>query len=188
MKKTPLILLLVTATVLAVASCSSDNDNDWESTYAEWRQKNEVWLAEQQARVNADGTPYYQSVVPAWDPSTFVLIHYFNDRELTKDNLSPLSTSTVDTRYIVHYCNDVPLDSSYTLTANGPGVFRTQLNRVIQGWTIAMETMHVGDTAEIVIPYQAAYGVSLTSSVPPYSNLRFNVRLVDIPYYETNPK
>ncbi|MDE7125880.1 MAG: FKBP-type peptidyl-prolyl cis-trans isomerase [Muribaculaceae bacterium] len=47
--------------------------------------------------------------------------------------------------------------------------------------------MRVGDTAEVLIPYSMAYGMSGSGSIPPYSNLRFNVRLVDIVNYETRP-
>lgn len=187
MNKLPLIALIA-AVILALApACKTDDENIYE-TYREWREANENWLNEQKVRTNADGTPYYETVVPSWNTGAYVLIHYFNDRTLTAGNLSPLSTSTIDTRYIVHYYNDVPLDSSYNQTSPAQGIFQTQLNAVIEGWTIAFETMHVGDTAEIIIPYESAYGTNLTTGVPPYSNLRFNARLVDIPYYETSPK
>lgn len=187
MNKLPLISLLVAIVLALIPACKSD-DNDLYNSYKEWLEANENWLNEQKARKNADGTPYYETVVPSWNPGAYVLIHYFNDRSLTADNLSPLSTSTIDTRYIGHYYNDVPFDSSYNQVTPAPGVFRTQLTEVIEGWTIAFETMHVGDTAEIIIPYESAYGVSLTTGIAPYSNLRFNTRLIDIPYYETSSK
>ena len=44
--------------------------------------------------------------------------------------------------------------------------------------------MHVGDTAEIIVPYNVAYGVSYTGTILPYSSLRFNLRLDDIYKYE----
>ena len=50
-----------------------------------------------------------------------------------------------------------------------------------------MMNMHVGDTVQILIPYQSAYGSSSSGSVLPYSALRFNVRLEDIPDYEIRP-
>ena len=74
------------------------------------------------------------------------------------------------------------------MTTNGPGIFRTQLTSVIPGWVIAMEDMRVGDTAEVLVPYQQGYGTSTTSGILPYSALKFNVRLVDIVDYEKNPK
>lgn len=189
MKRLPIIISLITVVTLAVmSSCNSDDNNEIYSLYEEWRDNNEAWIAEQQARTNPDGTPYFETIVPEWNPGTYVLIHYFNDRSETEGNLSPLYTSTIDTRYILHYYNDVAVDSSYNITSPAKGIFRTKLSDVIEGWAIAFETMHVGDTAEIVVPYQSAYGVSTSSSIPPYSNLRFNVRLVDIPYYEVSPE
>ena len=77
----------------------------WEE-YAQWRESNEAWLKEQQALKNPDGTPYYKVIVPDWNPGSFVLIHYFNDRSETEGNLSPLYTSTIDTRYTLYLYND----------------------------------------------------------------------------------
>ncbi len=185
MKKLPLYLLLIALGAALAVSCSKDDNNTLWSAYAEWRKTNTTWLMEKQAMKNPDGSPYYEILVPDWDPSAYVLIHYFNDRTLTEGNLSPLSTSTIDARYIGYLCNDVAFDSSSTQTYYGPGIFRTELNRTISGWIIAFETMRVGDTAEIVIPYEQAYGTSTSSAtIPPFSNLRFNVRLVDIAGYE----
>lgn len=185
MKKFPVFLVLALGFAVGLLpSCSDDDDNSADSSYTEWRETNIAWMMEQQAKKNPDGSNYYDLVVPAWYPSGYVLIHYFNDRSLTQDNLSPLLTSTVDVRYKGYLCNEVAFDSSSLMTTYGPGIFRTKLNEVITGWGIAFANMHVGDTAEIIIPYQQAYGTSVTSAIPPYSNLRFNVRLVDIPAYE----
>lgn len=177
-------LLILAATFLP--SCS-DDDNDTATVYAEWREANDAWLLEQQMRTDDAGNLYFKQVVPQWDPSAYVLIHYFNDRTETEGNLSPMLTSSIDTRYYVTYYDGTPLDSSYRMTTYGPGIFRTQLDEVITGWTIAFEDMRVGDTAEVIIPYQQAYGVSTSSNVPPYTNLKYNVKLVDIVAYEKNP-
>ena len=184
MKKLPLYLLLFAIGVTFLASCHKDESSTLWEAYSDWRKTNTSWLIEQQSRKNPDGSPYYELVVPDWDPSAYVLIHYFNDRKFTEGNLSPLLTSTIDTRYKGYLCNDIAFDSSTLQTAYGPGIFRTKLDGVITGWTIAFETMRVGDTAEIVIPYEQAYGTSTSSAIPPFSNLRFNVRLVDIAAYE----
>ncbi len=172
----------------AVPACSDDDTSTLNEAYKDWREKNADWLKEQQARTNPDGTPYFKSIIPDWDPSAYVLIHYFNDRAETEGNLTPLYTSTVDTRYHLSYYEGTAIDSSSLMTTNGPGIFRTQLTSVIPGWVIAMEDMRVGDTAEVLVPYQQGYGTSTTSGILPYSALKFNVRLVDIVDYEKNPK
>lgn len=171
---------------LASVSCGDDVKTTWEE-YAEWRESNEQWLTEQAARTNADGTPYYKKVSPDWNPGAYVLIHYFNNRSETEGNLSPLYTSTIDTRYFLHLYNGTACDSSVLSTDPAPGIFRTRLNETVQGWAMALSDMRCGDTAEVILPYGVAYGSQNLGTIPPYSNLRFNIRLVDIPYYEAPP-
>lgn len=180
------LLGIIAITIIALAACNSSDSDYWED-YAEWREANDQWLAEQQARTNADGTPYFTTIVPEWNPSSFILIHYFNDRSETEGNLSPLFTSTVDTRYYLHLYDGTVADSSSALTTNGPGIFRTKVNSVIQGWSAALTDMRCGDTAEVIIPYALGYGSTNMDPVLPYSNLQFHMSLVDIPYYELAP-
>lgn len=184
MKK--LLFIALTAALLGgVVACNDDEDKDnWEH-YKDWREHNDAWLQEQAARKNPDGTPYYTQLVPSWNPGAYVLIHYFNDRSLTEGNLSPLYTSTVDVRYVGRDCEGVGFDSSYYVNSYGrPGVQRFKCNSLIQGWSIALQDMRVGDTCEIIVPYGAGYGSSVSGTIKPYSNLRFNMRLEDIYRYE----
>lgn len=181
------LLIAIFAVGLALCACNTNDKDTWD-TYTDWRNLNNEWLKEQQTRVDSDGTPYYKMVLPSWNPGAFVLVHYFNDRALTEGNLSPLYTSTVDTRYYLHLYDGTPVDSSVTSSAGGvKGVYRAQLNNLVQGWAIAMSDMRCGDTAEVIIPYGVAYGAQENGHIKPYSNLRFNIRLVDIPYYEVKP-
>lgn len=181
MKSLPKLLLIVIVAV--IAGCSVGNDsNTWEE-YADWRKANDAWLESK-----LEQTSYYRKVVPNWDPTAFVLIHYFNDRTKTMNNLSALATSTVDVKYHGRLYNDEPFDSSYRQTTYGDSIFRTKANAVIVGWTIALEDMRVGDTCEVIVPYRQAYGANSTTAIPPYSNLVFGIKLVDIPNYETSSK
>lgn len=184
MKK--LVFLLAVAAALMCA-CNNDDDQTWDE-YMDWRDKNNAWFESLKAKTNPDGTFYYESVTPSWSPNTPVLIHYFNDRSETEGKLSPLYTSTVDVRYMLHLYDGTPADSSTNVTDYGaPGIFRARLDEMILGWGIALPQMRCGDTAEIVVPYAAAYGTQSLGVIKPFSNLRFNVRLVDIPHYESIP-
>ena len=157
MKKLPLLFIFAIASIIVV-SCSPGEDSAWDE-YEDWRITNETWFAEQQNRTDADGSKYYTALVPAWDTSQCVLIHYLY--------------------------NDVPFDSSYTNTAAyGDSLYRTQCNQVIQGWTVALENMRVGDSCEVVIPYTMAYGAQSSGLIKPYSALKFHIKLVDIPFYQ----
>lgn len=186
MKKLPILLILLSSLTALFVACGGD-DSDYEAL-VEWKKRNTDWLVEQQARKNSDGTPYYEMIVPNWDPSSFVLIHFFNERNTDPDLLKPLYTSTVDVRYHLSLYNGVACDSSTLLTENGPGVYRAQLNNLIDGWAAGVCEMNVGDSAEIIIPYALGYGSSSTGSIPAYSNLKFNIRLVDIYRYEASPE
>lgn len=158
-----------------ITSCDDDNKTNWEK-YATWREFNEKWMAEQVALKNSDGTPYYTTVVAPWDPEAFVLVHYFGERH--PENLKPLYTSTVSVNYQLHLADSTKMDqgTNYTSTLNS--------SSLISGWSLAVMQLNVGDSAEFVIPYSQGYGVSGTSTIAPYSNLRFNIRLVDIDSYQ----
>lgn len=173
----------IAVTLLFSLAAACVGDSDWEK-YEDWRTANNDWYQEQLSLTNPDGTKFYTELTPAWYPNSGVLIHYFNDRKLTEGNLSPLENSTVDMIYIGRYYNDVPFDSSYTQTAYGDSIFRTTPADVIDGWQIALNDMRIGDSCRIVVPFQQAYGTSGYNSIPPYSVLQFDMKLVAIPAYE----
>lgn len=59
--------------------------------------------------------------------------------------------------------------------------FSQQLGKnIINGWTIALENMHVGDTWRIYIPYYLGYGITSYDAVPAYSALTFTIKLKEI--------
>lgn len=184
----PVIFACAAAMAFITTGCGDTDENAYDlSLYTAWRAENDAWLKEMQARKNADGTPYYTTVIPAWNPQAFVLMHFYNDRSLTAGNLVPLYNSTVDVRYNAYTCDGERFDSSTLINSYGKlGIARFECNNTIQGWSIAMEQMHVGDTAEVIIPYNVGYGTQLSASLKPFSNLRFQIRLEDIYAYERN--
>ncbi len=189
MKKFPIILSLGVFLACAVSCGTGGDDSDTWDDYKDWREANEAWLDEQAAITNADGSAYYERVAPDWNPSAYVLMHWFNDRSLTAGNLKPYSTSTVDVKYYGRLYNDEPFDSSYAQTSYGDSIYRTQLSNVITGWMIAVTQMSVGDSVEVLIPYQQGYNASSSGVIKPYSALKFGIKLVDIPYLEIpNPE
>lgn len=169
------------ALLSGLAACH--HDTTW-SDYSEWRQTNDKWLELQGTLLDEKGDLFYTRVVPEWNKSAYIYMHFFNDRSLTEGNLSPLYSSTVSVKYIGRLYNDEPFDSSFL---NVDSLFTSTLPGLITGWTIALEKMRVGDSARIVVPYQQAYGTTTTGSILPYSALQFDIKLVDIPYYELKP-
>lgn len=187
MIKTRILLPLIAMAIMAVTliACNDKDENTWDD-YKEWRDLNDAFFKEQQFKI-VDGANYYQTLTPAWNTSAQILIRYFNDRKLTEGNLSPLLNSTVDVKYIGRLYNGEPFDSSYTMTLNGDSIYRTAVNSLIEGWTIALQEMRVGDSVQVVIPYSLGYGSKTTGVIKPYSTLVFDIKLVDIPYYEVRP-
>ncbi len=56
------------------------------------------------------------------------------------------------------------------------------LNQVIAGWTKGVPGMKVGGTRRLVIPSNLAYGSARASaSIPPNSDLVFDIELVSLP-------
>lgn len=176
------LALLVALPILNACGDDDDNGND----YTEWSNRNASWLDSLADLRNPDGTAMYTRRTAPWDANSYILIRYIGERH--PENLRPLYTSTVDVRYRLSLCNGLAVDSSTNLTSPAPGIFRTSLNgNLISGWPIAVTDMHVGDSCEVIIPFGLGYGISGSGIIPPYSNLRFNIRLVDIPFYEVRP-
>jgi len=74
--------------------------------------------------------------------------------------------------------------SQLTLGVNGTDTYKTSSGTTskttastIDGMTMALMEMHIGDRWEVYIPYQLGYGTSASSSIPAYSTLIFDMTL-----------
>lgn len=89
----------------------------------------------------------------------------------------PTEKDKVKVNYEGRLIDGTVFDSSYK--RNKPSTF--QCNKVIKGWTEALQKMPVGSKWEIYIPYELAYGDRETGAlIKPYSTLIFEVELLDI--------
>lgn len=164
--------------IMMLDSCLGKSTYD---EYKDWRESNDEWYEKQKT------SGQYTLLTASWDPSATTLIRWHNDTSLTKNNLKPLLTSTIDVKYQLKLYNDTVVDSSYDNTVPRDSVYRTTLNQNVEGWMIALTRMHVGDSCTVIVPYHQGYGSSKMSSVlVPYSMLIFDVKLVDIYKYKTN--
>ena len=163
---------------LNLTSCDDANDTTWE-IYRDWREYNQNWLIEQMTLTNPDGTQFYREITMPTDPQAKIYMHNIGD--IHSENLTPLYTSTTTVNYTLKMANDSIVDQA--------AGFVSQLNSsgLISGWGLAIMQLHVGDSAQFILPYNVAYGSSGSTLMPPYSNLQFNIRLVDIDGYEIRP-
>lgn len=88
----------------------------------------------------------------------------------------PRANNVVTVHYKGSLINGKVFDNSWE--RGYPEAFR--LNDLILGWQIALTQMHVGDHWIVYIPYEAGYGTRGSGSIPGYSTLIFEMKLVAI--------
>ena len=89
----------------------------------------------------------------------------------------PSATDTVVTHYHGSLIDGTVFDSS--VERNSPATF--PVNRVIAGWTEALQLMSVGSKWRLVIPPDLGYGErGAGASIPPNATLVFEVELLEI--------
>lgn len=88
----------------------------------------------------------------------------------------PTAENEVQVHYKGTFIEGTEFDSSY---ARGePATF--PLKGVIPGWTEGVALMKEGETYELVIPYQLAYGIAGRGPIPPRQTLVFQVELLKV--------
>ena len=89
----------------------------------------------------------------------------------------PTAESTISAHYHGTLIDGTVFDSS--VERGQPAEF--PVNRVIPGWTEALQMMPVGSKWRLYIPHNLAYGPQGSSgAIPPYSALVFEVELLEI--------
>jgi FKBP-type peptidyl-prolyl cis-trans isomerase FklB len=90
---------------------------------------------------------------------------------------SPKATDTVTVNYRGTHIDGTEFDSSFK--RNNPASFR--VNRVISGWTEALQLMKEGAKWELFIPAKLAYGErGAGNGIPPNIALIFEVELISV--------
>jgi FKBP-type peptidyl-prolyl cis-trans isomerase FklB len=88
----------------------------------------------------------------------------------------PVATDTVVVNYAGTLINGTEFDNS----AKSGKPIEFPLNRVIKGWTEALQLMPVGSKYKFYIPHNLAYGVNDNGAIPGGSTLIFEVELLQI--------
>ena len=171
MKKLFFAILGLVAAGCILSSCLGSDVED----YQDWREQNDRWLD----TVDKSG---YNKVTATWAPYHEIYMKWYNDRRLTADSLSPLSTSTISVKYELEDIEGNMISTSYK--TNGDSLFTAVVNRNIIGFQMAVMNMNVGDSVSVIIPYTAGYGKNAKGSVRPYTNLVYRIKLVKIPALE----
>jgi FKBP-type peptidyl-prolyl cis-trans isomerase FklB len=94
----------------------------------------------------------------------------------TGTGATPKATDTVVTNYAGTTIDGTEFDSSYK--RNEPAEF--PVDKVIPGWTEALQMMPVGSTWDLAIPANLAYGEDAPPQIGPNSVLLFHIELLAI--------
>ena len=196
MKKSILwVIGLLFSASLAVTSC-----NDTEGVvdpYFNWQERNELYIDSiaQVARANLGNEVGQWKTVHTYkfnpslndlnpDPTDYV---YCRVIEKGTGTVKPIYTDSVTTHYRgkliqLYDGSKVVFDQSFQGELNdeiavpiGFGV-----GSVIEGWTSVLQQMVVGDRWEVHIPWRLGYGAMGSSSIPGYSTLIFDMKLVEV--------
>lgn len=166
-------LSLLSCCLLAMTACNDDVE-DTVSQYLDWNNENVAYFEAAKLETDADGKRVYDVVSPNWDPSSCVLIHYYKRGTGT---VSPYYTSFVKVCYKGQLIDGTVFDATYQSPSNP---MTAKISSLVDGWAVAMEHMHVGDSCRVIIPQNLGYGVQSRGSIKPYSTLIFDIKLMEI--------
>lgn len=160
--KTTISIAFIFGSMLFV-SCKDDSVDQWET----WKKQNADYL-----------TSLKDSVGFVKDTAVFSNGYQFEyyyriDKQADTAKVSPKLNSVVEVGYTGNLINGTTFDSSSSSTF--------PVNYLISGWIFNLLQMKTGEIRTIVIPHQLAYGsAGMSPSIPPYSTLRFQIRLIKI--------
>lgn len=189
-----LYLLVLLAPVGLLSSCS-ESDNE-EEEFPNWKKTNEQYFNNlyAMAKSSADMGDKSWKVIRQWsleestakDPYDYIVV---NVLENGTGSGCPLYTDSVKVHYegrllpSTSYPDGYVFDKSFTGEFNPATALPAKfaVSGMIDGFTTALQYMHIGDHWKVYIPYQLGYGSSASGSIPAYSTLVFDVTLVS--YY-----
>lgn len=189
-----LYLLALLAPVGLLSSCS-ESDNE-EEEFPNWKKTNEQYFNNLyvMAKSSADMGDKSWKVIRQWsleestakDPYDYIVV---NVLENGTGSGCPLYTDSVKVHYegrllpSTSYPDGYVFDKSFTGEFNPATALPAKfaVSGMIDGFTTALQYMHIGDHWKVYIPYQLGYGKTASGSIPAYSTLVFDVTLVS--YY-----
>lgn len=198
-----LFFLLMTALVLS--SCGETDDDASQVEFANWQERNEKAFADTLAYAkkqidagskewkvflnwsleNQTGNKDQNGNVlkPSYNDDDYIVVHVLDEGTGTE---TPLYTDSIkmsyrgrlipSASYKEGYVFDQTFEGNYS-SATALPTSATVNSGWIDGFTTALQNMHVGDRWQVFIPSNLGYGSEVTSGIPAYSLLRFEMAL-----------
>ena len=102
----------------------------------------------------------------------------FFNKSVTTEGAQPQEGQIARIKFAASYLDGTPLGDSEQLGDHYDVVIGE--GKVLKGLEEAVAMMRVGEKARFVLPYTLAYGTNAFGSIPAYSNLVFDVELLDV--------
>lgn len=180
-------ILSVLFTALILASCGKDDAQEAEEfPEGTWRPTNEAYVEAAFSKASQENIliSIYHSPSELATPVNSVTIEKL---ETGSGTVCPIQTDTVRVFYEGRLIPSPSYKDGKVFDSTGfdektciPTKFALGYGNVIEGFTTALQHMHVGDKWRVTIPYQLAYGERSAGKVPAYSTLIFTVKLMGI--------
>jgi len=178
------VILFTIHCSLFIVSCSAEDVTVEE--YPNWQAQNDAKTAEWAANSSYRKIlTYTQDETSAVKNSSYIYVEVLETGPGTE---SPLATDTVRVAYRGRLLPSTTYSEGYVFDQTYLGDFswetmgvapNSTVGAFMQGFATALLNMHIGDRWRVHIPYALMYGAASSSSYPSYSNMIFDVALVD---------
>ncbi|MCD8297792.1 MAG: FKBP-type peptidyl-prolyl cis-trans isomerase [Prevotella sp.] len=189
-----LTLLALLALPLFINSCSENTDTIEE--FPDWQARNDTYFQNiyNIALDNADGNwkvikNYSYEDTIQLEPTKFIAVHVLEEGT---GSGCPMYSDSVYVNYrgrlipSTSYPDGFVFDENYTGDYNPATAYPAEfyVGDLVDGFTTALQYMHIGDIWRVYVPYQLGYGSADYGNVPAYSTLIFDIAL--IAYFRVN--
>lgn len=198
---TTVYMLALLCTLFTMTSCKESDDTVEE--FPNWQATNEAAFrsiyaqaVEKSAAGDASWKVIRQWSMPAepelfpLDPEDHIVVEVLEKGE---GSGCPIYSQAVKCHYqgrllpSTSYKDGMVFDQSFygTFSEATATPSTLQVNGVVDGFSTALQNMHIGDRWRVYIPYQLGYGTTAKDVIPAYSTLVFEIRLVGYGELET---
>jgi FKBP-type peptidyl-prolyl cis-trans isomerase len=128
--------------------------------------------------LKADSEKAFFEYLKANNITDYTASGLFFNKSLATDGAKPQKGQIARIKFEASYLDGTPLGDSEQLGDHYDIVVGE--GKVLKGLEEGVAMMRVGEKARFVLPYTLAYGANTYGTIPAYSNLVFNVELLDV--------
>ncbi len=190
-----LYLFVMLLSVMGLASCSENDDTEEE--YPNWQVTNTKYfsnLKDSVSKLVAAGDTAEWNIYKIWSQTDYkagdksdsvIIVHKLKNGT---GSGCPIYTDSVRVHYggkllpSTSYPSGYKFAQSYSTSLSDYDVTtcipaKLAVSGVIDGFSTALQRMHIGDRWIVYMPYQLGYGTSGSTSIPGYSVLIYDMQL-----------